>query len=119
MRADPDSPVWLHENTMTAPAKDWVRQDMEAGIHSHAEDEVILVTSGQMRLGAKLYPAGTVLAIAAETLYGFTVGPEGLSFVNFRAGRPTDIRFKNGATIDEVGYWRDRVPQPQHLSPGG
>jgi hypothetical protein len=108
--------VWLHENTFAPPAADAPRTDAEAGIHSHAEDEVIFVTAGQMRLGQQLYGPGTALAVAASTMYSFVTGPEGLSFINFRPGLPRDIQFKNGKTMDEVGYWRERVARPQPIS---
>lgn len=114
--ADADCPVWLHENHLPAPAAEASPGDAERGIHSHAEDEVIFVTAGDMRLGARLYGPGTAVAIAAHTMYGFTVGPAGLSFVNFRAGLPDVIRFKNGMVIDEVGYWRDRVGRPSPIT---
>lgn len=109
-------PVWLHENHLSPPAADAPPTDADAGIHSHAEDEVIFVTSGEMRLGNRLYGPGTSLAIAADTMYGFGVGPAGLSFVNFRGGLPDAIRFKNGMTVDEVGYWRSRCASPTYVS---
>jgi hypothetical protein len=89
----------------------------ERGVHSHSEDEVIFVTGGHMRLGARLYGPGAAIAIAAETFYSFGVGPDGLRFVNFRAGLPNLIRFKGGDTMDEVAFWRDRVGVPDYLAP--
>ena len=112
--ARPGTPVWLHENTMPGVADDHL-SDPKAGVHSHSEDEIIFVTEGQIRLGAKLYGAGTALLIAADTLYGFTPGPEGLRFVNFRAAMPGDIRFANGTAISETGYWRERLPRPVYV----
>lgn len=110
--------VWLHENRFpgSAPLSD---EEQARGIHSHTEDEIIFVTSGQMRLGNKLVGPGTALAIAADTLYSFTPGPDGLSFVNFRASMPGDIRFANGPSISETQYWRDRLPRPEYLEPAG
>jgi hypothetical protein len=109
----PTCSVWLHENSFAPPEPDEPRADAEAGIHSHAEDEVIFVTAGQMRLGTRLYAPGLALAVAADTMYSFTTGPEGLSFINFRPDMPRDIQFKNGRTMDEVGYWREKVTEPQ------
>lgn len=106
--------VWLHENRFGAPGDAPI--DPEAGVHSHTEDEVIFVTAGQIRLGSRLCRPGTALAIAANTMYGFTAGPAGLGFINFRPGLPRDIRFKNGQTMDEIGYWRSRVPPPQPIT---
>lgn len=106
--------AWLHENSFP-PAEPSPPLAAEAGIHCHSENEVIFVLGGAMRLGRKLVGPGTAIAIAAETMYGFTPGPEGLHFLNFRAEQPTDIQFKNGHLIDEVTYWRDRVPAPVYL----
>lgn len=112
----PGSTVWLHENHFP-PGMELTPQQAARGIHSHSEDEIIFVTAGAMRLGARLVGPGTAIAIAADTLYGFTAGPEGLSFVNFRSAMPGDIRFAHGASISETGYWRTRVGRPSYLSP--
>lgn len=110
----PTCQVWLHENSF--PGVSTVSKDEEKlGIHSHTEDEIIFVTDGQIRLGRRLHGPGTALAIAANTLYSFTAGPEGLRFINFRSGLPGDIRFGNGGSMSEVGYWRDRVSSPQYI----
>ena len=112
----PTCAVWLHENHF--PGGPALSSEQAAlGIHSHTEDEIIFVTAGSMRLGARLVGPGTALAIATDTLYSFRPGPEGLSFVNFRAAMPGDIRFAHGASISETGYWRERVARPAYLSP--
>jgi hypothetical protein len=108
--------VWLHENHL-AGGRELTPEEAARGIHSHTEDEVIFVIDGQMQLGRKLVGPGTAIAIAADTLYSFNVGPQGLSFVNFRPGRPSDIRFANGMTISETGYWQERVPRPEYVTP--
>jgi hypothetical protein len=121
IHADSDCPtceVWLHENHFKG-AEPPTPDEAARGIHSHSEDEIIVVLAGAMRLGNKLVGPGTALAIAADTLYSFTPGPEGLSFVNFRARRPGDIRFTNGPTMNETGLWRDLLPRPQYLEPVG
>jgi hypothetical protein len=90
--------------------------DAEAGIHSHTEDEIIFVTDGGIRLGSKLCGSGTALAIAANTLYGFTAGPDGLKFVNFRASAPGAIAFRNRASMDERAYWSSRLARPVYIN---
>lgn len=112
--ACPTCELWLHENHfpgMAAPTA----EDQARGVHSHSEDEIIFVTDGAIRLGGRLHGPGTALAIAADTLYGFTAGPEGLSFVNFRAGTPGDIRFASGGAISETGYWREHAGRPDYI----
>lgn len=107
--------VWLHENTMPGMSDESALEVGDRGVHSHSEDEIIFVTHGSMRLGTKLYGPGTALAIAADTMYSFTPGPEGLRFINFRAGFPQAFRMKSGAPFDEAGYWRERVSAPAYL----
>jgi hypothetical protein len=106
--------VWLHENTFTGVAEA-LPVGAEAGVHCHTEDEIIFVTAGQIRLGSRLHAAGTALAISANTFYGFTAGPEGLRFVNFRASPPESIVFRDRAPMDERGYWSSRLPRPVYI----
>ena len=108
--------VWLHENSFPPSAPDAPPVDVERGIHSHAEDEVIFVTSGQIRLGARLFDAGTAIAIAANTKYAFTAGQGGMSFINFRAARPSEIEFKGGYRMDEVAYWNGHLGTPEYIT---
>lgn len=107
--------VWLHENWFPAgipmPAFGG-----ERGIHSHSEDEVIFVTKGAIRLGQKLFPAGTAVAITSGTMYHIAPGPDGMTFINFRAATPTDIAFANGSSLSETQYWTDRLPRPEYLT---
>ncbi len=112
----PGCEIWLHENHFPGMGA-LSPEDQAKGIHSHSEDEIIFVTAGEIRLGNRLHGPGTALAIAADTLYSFTAGPAGLSFVNFRPATPGDIRFASGAAISETGYWRERVSQPVYLEP--
>jgi len=119
MHADSDCPtcsVWLHENHFP-PREPLTEQQQEGGIHSHTEDEIIFVIDGEMRLGNKPAPPGTAVAITAETLYSFSPGPNGLSFINFRAAMPSEIKFANGSSMSETKYWRDTLPRPEYLEP--
>ena len=121
MHADASCPscaLWLHENAFPAVAENAWADAAKRGVHSHSEDEVIFVTAGQIRLGARLCGPGTALAVAADTMYSFTAGPDGLRFINFRAGLPSEIRFADGSVMDEVGYWKTRLPSPSYLSVG-
>lgn len=114
----PTCEVWLHENHF-APAQPMPPEQAAKGIHSHSEDEVIFITEGAIRLGQKLFPAGTAVAIAADTLYAIAPGPEGMSFINFRAGTPSDIRFASGMAMSETDYWKQRLPRPVYLDVPG
>lgn len=117
MHADAQCPtcqVWLHENAFPG-AEPVTPEDLTVGVHSHSEDEIIFIVSGQIRLGRKLFPEGTAIAIPGDTLYSFTAGPDGMAFVNFRAGLPADIHFPGGQTMNEVEYWRSKLPRPVYL----
>jgi len=113
--ACPTCEVWLHENSV--PPRDQTPEDMAKGVHAHTEDEVIFVIGGEMHFGTRVLRPGTAIAISANAFYGFGVGPTGLKFVNFRAGTPSEIRFKMGHTMDEVALWRDSVAAPRYLEP--
>lgn len=73
----PTCDLWLHRTSISKPRP-------PGGAHRHSADEIIVVTDGQMLLG-RARPAGTVIAIEADTVYGFGVPEQGLSFINFRA----------------------------------
>jgi hypothetical protein len=111
----PSCGVWLHENRF--PANSPPPADPRAGIHSHDESEIIFVTAGQMQLGKRLVGPGTAIAIEAGALYSFQPGDEGLTFVNFRAGRPGLIHFADGRNVDEVGVWAHLDRPLEYLAP--
>jgi quercetin dioxygenase-like cupin family protein len=52
--------------------------------HAHTADEIVYVLEGSILLGARTLGPGDALCVAKDTLYGFTTGPEGCSFLNFR-----------------------------------
>jgi quercetin dioxygenase-like cupin family protein len=62
--------------------------------HAHDEDEIIYVLDGEMVLGARVVTAGSSAMIPGKTLYGFTAGPDGLRFLNFRARRDATFHTK-------------------------
>ncbi len=106
----PTCELWLHENDFYVP-------DSHTALHSHSEDEVIFVTSGAMRLGARLYGPGSAVAIHAGTKYKFDAGPEGLSFVNFRGAKPTYTPADGSTPRDSTKFWREKLGSPPYLEP--
>jgi quercetin dioxygenase-like cupin family protein len=61
--------------------------DAEVLPHAHTEDEIVYVLEGSILLGARTLGPGDALHVTKDTLYGFTTGPDGCVFLNFR---PTD-----------------------------
>ncbi len=110
----PSCKIWLHEAHLPG-SQPQPPEERQRGVHSHTEHEIIFVIDGDIRLGTKLYGAGTAVSIAADTLYNFTAGPDGLSFINFRPGLPGDIQFADGSSMSEARFWSDRVKRPEYL----
>ena len=108
---EPTPNVWRHEN-------DYAMADKETALHSHSEDEVIFVREGSVRIGNRLFKRGTALAIAADTLYEFWSGPDGLSFVNFRGTSPTYRKADGSLVLDEAELWRNAVGKPEFIELG-
>ncbi len=54
-------------------------------LHSHDEAEIMYVLSGAMVLGNRTVGPGACIYIDGGVFYGFTAGPEGVHFLNFRA----------------------------------
>ncbi len=52
--------------------------------HSHVQDEIIYVLSGEMHMGNRIIRAGNSVFITGGSVYGFKTGPDGLHLLNFR-----------------------------------
>jgi len=73
--------LWLHRTTADTSG-------YYVPPHYHSEDEIIVITDGQMQVGARFLGVGGAIAIAERAAYSFRAGPEGLSFINFRNADP-------------------------------
>jgi hypothetical protein len=112
MHADSQCPtcqLWLHE-------VDHYLADDETELHHHSQDEVLFVRAGSMRIGSKLHGPGTALFVAANTKYGFTSGPDTLSFVNFRGGPSSYAKADGTLAFEEIDYWRSKMKAPDYLT---
>lgn len=98
--------LWLHAN--------WFPEGMTVGLHYHSEDEIILVTRGEIILGNRKLGAGTAVSVAKNAVYTFTAGAGGMDMVNFRAGSPVAIQAKTKHQIDEAGFFLSRCGHPEH-----
>ena len=112
-----DCSYWLNENSLPGDMASLSREDLEKGIHAHPADEIIFVTQGSIRLGEKLYPAGTAIAIAAHTLYGFAPGPNGMNFITFRPSGTNAIRFSASVDYSESSYFQKAAERLAYLAP--
>jgi len=99
--------LWLHENSLHDPT-------YSISLHCHSEDEVILVTAGSARLGTREGGPGTVVAVAKQTLYSLGVGPNGLTFINFRPHSPVAMR-AGQPPMDERAVFRRKIAAPDYV----
>lgn len=83
--------------------------EYESPIHSHAQDELIHLLSGEIRIGSLTLRPGDTVFIAADQVYRFRSGPEGFAFLNYRRApslmtiRPTGQKIvENGASTGMV-----------------
>ena len=54
-------------------------------LHCHDEPEIMYVLSGSMQFGSRMVGPGTCIYVDGGVFYGFTAGPEGVHFLNFRS----------------------------------
>jgi hypothetical protein len=101
--------LWMHEN-------DFYIGGSPVAVHSHSENEIIFVRDGELRVGMRRYGPGSALAIAANAKYGFQVGPNGLSFVNFRGAAPTYTSHDGKISLDEAVFWRSQTGAPEYIN---
>jgi hypothetical protein len=98
--------LWLHAN--------WFPEGMSVGLHSHTEDEIILVTRGEIVLGPRRFGAGTAVSVAKNAMYQFTAGTGGMDMVNFRAGSPLSIQAETNRILNEGEFFVSRCGHPEH-----
>jgi hypothetical protein len=58
---------------------------LEITTHAHADDEIIAVVEGELHVGRRVCGPGTSIFVPGHTLYGFTAGDTGCTYLNFRA----------------------------------
>jgi hypothetical protein len=60
------------------------KPNIELPVHAHGKDEIIVVIAGELRFGRRVCGVGSSVYIPGYTAYGFSTGPEGATFLNFR-----------------------------------
>ena len=78
---DLDKGPWVHIHS--------AEPNKVAPPHSHDQDEVIFIVEGSLTIGDQDRGPGTVIFVEKGTEYGFTVGGEGVRFLNIRPGLAT------------------------------
>lgn len=68
--------------------------------HSHSTDCLYYVVSGEVRMGSRVLGAGEGFFVAADTTYGYTVGPDGVELLEFRAHTWFDSQIR-----EDPGGW--------------
>jgi quercetin dioxygenase-like cupin family protein len=71
--------------------------------HAHRVDEIMFVTAGSLRLGARVLACGDSLYIPAATLYGFRVGDDGARLLLFRGTADSTRLSKADLVAGRVG----------------
>jgi len=79
----PTCELWLHENSFEG--------HYTGSRHFHDQDEII--THGTMMVGTVELKRGAVLAIDRNLSYSFGTGDEHLTFINFRPGPSSFVRY--------------------------
>jgi quercetin dioxygenase-like cupin family protein len=93
---DPSSPVSIcsrYPGTTDAPELMEIRfePDYVGPPHAHEIDEIVVVVEGELRLGSQSYGPGSSAFIPRMTLYALGAGPEGVTFLNFRARQDDSV----------------------------
>jgi hypothetical protein len=70
--------------------------------HSHGEDCLYYVVSGELHMGNRTVRAGEGFFVPADAPYGYTTGPDGLELLEFR-GTSTIVGSRN---VETASGWQ-------------
>jgi quercetin dioxygenase-like cupin family protein len=71
--------------------------------HSHSQDELIHLLSGEITVGREVLGPGDTLYVAADRRYTFTSGDGGFSFLNYRRDASFHTLARGGEPVLEGG----------------
>jgi quercetin dioxygenase-like cupin family protein len=71
--------------------------------HSHSQDELIHVLTGEITVGRQTLGPGDTLFVAADRRYTFTGGTDGFSFLNYRRDASLHTPVRGGSSVLEGG----------------
>jgi hypothetical protein len=106
--ACPTCELWLHETNFPEPG-------FVVSPHFHTEDEVIVITRGEIVLGRRRFGRGAAISIPRDTVYAFKAGDEGLTFINFRPHHPSYGLPGKPEVMDEQALYRDTLGRPPYV----
>jgi hypothetical protein len=72
-------------------------------LHSHDEAEILYILGGSMQINNRTLGPGATLFIGGGVFYGFTAGPEGLHFLNFRGRSDNSFHLPDRRQFIEAG----------------
>ncbi len=75
----------------------------ESQVHSHSQDELILMLHGEIQLGSLRLTPGSSIFIAANQPYSFRAGEQGFGFLNYRRDASEMTTRSTGDKLVEAG----------------
>jgi hypothetical protein len=72
-------------------------------LHCHDEPEILYILGGSMQINNRTLEPGATLFIDGGVFYGFTAGPEGLHFLNFRARSDSSFHLPDRRQFIDAG----------------
>lgn len=82
----------------------------ESRVHSHSQDELIYMLSGEIHVGSLRLGPGSTIFIAADQPYHFRAAEEGFVFLNYRRDASHMTVRSTGEKLLEAGVARGLTP---------
>lgn len=79
----------------------WFKPNYHLPRHSHDDDCLYYVLSGQVLMGAQVLEAGDGFYVPRDQVYGYRAGPQGAEVLEFRHSTSFDIRLKERVEVFE------------------
>ena len=94
-----------------------VAPDYETEVHSHSQDEVIVVVEGELRMGNRVLGPNSILLIPKDIQYRLGAGKDGARFINVRPG-PGRLPARGQAGGDQRADLRTKRDHPVTVGVG-
>ncbi|MFP3739982.1 cupin domain-containing protein, partial [Burkholderia sp. SIMBA_019] len=73
----------------------WFKGNYVLPVHTHNPDCLYCVIAGEIHLGKQVLTSGDGFFVAADTPYGYSVGPQGVEVLEFRNSTEFDITVRD------------------------